>query len=685
MGSVHASRGQGSPLQPPAQATSSDTSADSAHRKVAELDAALALLPSPCLLVRSIVREDQQEIAYDVVFSGGMGAFAGPLVGGEDALVELGIGAVEKEGVLTRELSARGCTFATIRAIARALPEGQGWLIEFVDDTVLVAQAREVRLRGQILERLVETVPLAIAAKDPSDGYRFTLVNRCFEETFGIRRADLIGASDRDFFPPELCQKYQEADEAATKDETVMVLEEEIDTAIGRRQARTIKLPLFDDQGRPELLLLIIQDVTDLRTAIRQAEQGRHVKARILQGLGREMKSRLSGVLDHMDAAGASVDAAWVRGEAAGLLSRIDEALEVSNLQVRGRNDGSQFALPLELVQRTLELSSKESESRAVTWEIVSTLHQNGADDVRLDVNPKRLTQALGHLISNAVQFSPRGAGARVRLSLSEAGDRIYIAVEDDGIGIPEEEQQALFGAFFDCGTPVPLVDGAQAGCVVREAQGLGLTLCRQLVSSMGGTISVASKIGEGSVFTMELPLVQNSSAQALRRPASQGGPLSQGQISSDRPARSERPEPEAPEAGLAPANVLLVEDNHLCQRIATRHLEAQGHRVTVVGDAARAKMAFESHAQFDFVLVDQWLESDRGVELIQYLRGLEGPSPERPRLPVLALFPGDPSIDAVEAERAQRESVDAGADTCLSKPLRPEQLSEVFARLDRR
>lgn len=646
-------------------------------------------------MVRGVIREDQQEIAYDVAFGGGMAAFAGHLAGGEDALVELGIGAVEKEAVLTRELSARGRTFATIRAIPRALPEPQTWLIDFVDDTELVSQAREVRLRGQILERLVETAPLAIAAKDPADGFRFTLVNRCFEETFGIRRADLIGASDADFFPPELTKKYREADEAATKAQTVVVLEEEIDTAIGRRQARTIKLPLFDDQGRPELLLLIIQDVTDLRTAIRQAEQGRRVKARILQGLGRELKARLSGVLSHIDAAGTVTDTAWVRDEAASLLSRIDEALDVSNLNVRTRGDGSQFVLPLELVQRTVELSAKESESRAVSWEVISTLDQDDAASVRLDVHPERLIQALGHLISNAVQFSPRGASARVRVGLNGLGDRLCISVEDEGIGIPESEKQALFGAFFDSGTPVPQVDGNQAGCVLGEARGLGLTLCRQLVSSMGGSISVVSEIGEGSVFTIELPWVQTGADRARRRASSMGEVRSGVGARSGLSRRAEEPvvgpavgpdsRPGAQDAGLAPANVLLVEDNHLCQRIATRHLEAQGHRVTVVGDAIRAKKALESHAQFDFVLVDQWIESDRGIELIEYLRSLEGPSPTKPRLPVLALFPGDPSIDPVASARAQRESVAAGANTCISKPLRPEQLSEVFTRLDRR
>ncbi len=701
MGPLHASREEGSQIPPPPQSANSASSKPCAPPEFPGLEATLPFLPSPCLLIRGVTRADHQEVAYDVAFGGGMAAFASRLVGGEDALVELGIGAAEQESVLTRELSARGRTFATVRAIPRVLPEPQSWMIEFVDDTELVNHARDVRLRGQILERLVETVPLAIAAKDPADGFRFTLINRYYEETFGIRRADLIGASDRDFFAPELCDQYRAADEAALRDESVTVLEEEIETAIGRRQARTIKIPLFDDQGRPELLLEIIQDVTDLRAAVRQAEQARHVKSRILQGLGGEMKQRISGLLRHLDAASSQVsapadaadrsdgglDTNWLRKEAGSLLSRIDEALDVSNLQVRGRGEGSQMVAPLELVKSAVAAMSKESESRAITWSILSTLEEDGAADARIDVNPERLSQALGHLISNAVQFSPRGASAVIRLGLDAHRNKLCISVEDEGIGIPEDEQQALFGAFFDGGAPVPEGEDGQNGCVVGEAKGLGLALCRQLVSSMGGTIQVSSELGEGSVFKVTLPWVQRGAGGALRSPTPKAPEAANASVLASKNKSSSRPQPATPdsEGCVAPGRILLVEDNLLSQRIAVRHLEALGHKVTVVGDASGAELALRSHRRYDFAVVDQGLGDSEHTDIIRRLRALEADGPDPSRLPVLALFPGDPAIDAAALEAAQRVSMEAGANACLSKPLRPEHLCKVFARLDRR
>jgi len=112
-----------------------------------------------------------------------------------------------------------------------------------------------------------------------------------------------------------------------------------------------------------------------------------------------------------------------------------------------------------------------------------------------LNADMVRLKQVLYNLLSNAIKFTP--AGGVVRLRARADGERLRIVVEDTGVGIRSEDLPRLFREFEQLDP-----DGAK-----REGTGLGLALSRRLVELHGGTISVASEVGRGSTFTVELPL----------------------------------------------------------------------------------------------------------------------------------------------------------------------------------
>lgn len=223
---------------------------------------AIGQLPIPALLV--LPRAERAGREQEIVFSHGILSFAAALVGGEDVLVELALDAAASGRSTSRELSGLRTDLCTIRAIPRPF-EGGGVLVQFVDDTELAEQVRRNRMGESLLERLVETLPVPLAAKDPRDGMRFTVVNRCFEETFGLRREDIIGRSDADFFSPERVERYQRDDAEVLRGDSAVVIDETIETVLGVRDARTIKVPIRDADGRPELLLVMVQDVTDVR------------------------------------------------------------------------------------------------------------------------------------------------------------------------------------------------------------------------------------------------------------------------------------------------------------------------------------------------------------------------------------------------------------------------------------
>ena len=114
----------------------------------------------------------------------------------------------------------------------------------------------------------------------------------------------------------------------------------------------------------------------------------------------------------------------------------------------------------------------------------------------RIVEDEKRLQQIVQNLISNAVKFTDRG-GVRIE-AFEKSGERLVVKVSDTGIGIAPEDHARIFEPFTQ-------VDSS----VVRRfgGTGLGLAICRKVVALMGGTIEVASALGNGAAFTVDLPL----------------------------------------------------------------------------------------------------------------------------------------------------------------------------------
>lgn len=106
-----------------------------------------------------------------------------------------------------------------------------------------------------------------------------------------------------------------------------------------------------------------------------------------------------------------------------------------------------------------------------------------------------RLEQVLRNLLDNAIKYTP--SGGRVWVEASEAGDSVVLAVHDTGIGIPEESVPAIFDEFYRA---------EHRSLGRRHGAGLGLTICRRIMSALGGRISVATSPGSGSVFSMWIP-----------------------------------------------------------------------------------------------------------------------------------------------------------------------------------
>ena len=195
------------------------------------------------------------------------------------------------------------------------------------------------------------------------------------------------------------------------------------------------------------------------------------------------------------------------------------------------------------------------------------------------------LEQAVANLLSNALKFTPSGGHVRLTGGVGGGGEeaRWTFAVSDDGPGIAPDEQARLFERFYQA-------SGARD--VARPGTGIGLSLTRDIVELHGGTIALASAPGEGSTFTVRLPLgrARPSEGAASGAPERDAPRTSATWLLADAPGTSEAASapPDPVEAASDAPTVLVVEDDADVRAYLRRHL-APHYRVLEAGDGAAA------------------------------------------------------------------------------------------------
>jgi len=166
----------------------------------------------------------------------------------------------------------------------------------------------------------------------------------------------------------------------------------------------------------------------------------------------------------------------------------------VGDLLLTAQVDAGRFSISpqhvdlADVVQSSLTSAAPVAEAARVELDAV-------VEPTVVDADPVRLAQVLDNLVSNAIKFTPAGGAIRVSVAPTELGARITVA--DSGIGIPPDELESLTTRFF------------RASTATRRAipgVGLGLAITKAVVDAHGGTLSIASLVGEGTTFTIDLP-----------------------------------------------------------------------------------------------------------------------------------------------------------------------------------
>ena len=251
-----------------------------------------------------------------------------------------------------------------------------------------------------------------------------------------------------------------------------------------------------------------VEDVTEkfeqdraLRVALRQAEIANRMKATFLAAMSHELKTPLNAVLGFSEIIRDEVlgpvghdayrdYAGDIHRSGTRLLSIINDVLDVSRLE------GGLLTIDArpEDVQGLAEQAIKQA--RGITQDKRQIEIDVPADMPLLLVDPRRISQALGNLLANALKFTPEAGQVRVVVTRAADGGALLM-VEDTGIGMAEETVAAALEPFRQ-------LDGSLARRF--EGAGLGLSIAKALAELHGGSLSVKSAVGEGTTVTIALP-----------------------------------------------------------------------------------------------------------------------------------------------------------------------------------
>jgi signal transduction histidine kinase/DNA-binding response OmpR family regulator len=390
---------------------------------------------------------------------------------------------------------------------------------------------------------------------------------------------------------------------------------------------------------------LLEQQNHEIEIARNRAEQSEKFKERFLASMSHEIRTPLNAVIGMtgllLDEPQPQKTGNYLRNiKQAGehLTGIINEILDLSKIDA-GKLElhEAPFSINqlLEEMGNLFEVKAKEKDLQLIIHKDANT-----SDWVLGDVG--RIRQVLLNLAGNAIKFTERGS---VQITTTTAGATdgkmmITFRVEDTGPGIPGELQAIIFEEFVQAGQGAdPKITGT----------GLGLSIARKLVDRMGGTLTLESNPGKGSVFSFTIPL----------------------KVSSEESFLALQKEQELSEMAMKGSfRILVVEDNPSNQIVTEGILEKilPESITTIAEDGSKALLLLEKE-NFDLVLMDIRMPGIDGYETTRRLRGLNN---ENAKIPVIAL-----TASVIRADI--QLCLEAGMDDYIPKPVSRDVLSKTI------
>ncbi len=568
------------------------------------------------------------------------------------------------ETMLVAPLNANG-QFHGMLILASARPEGfderQRRLIQSATDQVAAAvgnaeiyrflndQAREL---GQMLRQQQEEASKSQAMlASIADGVvvndtagKIILVNPAAERILGVSASKLMGEDPRSLFELFAAGEREVALEAMTAllagpgAQSVIGADEFATQATLETKDRVVSANLAPVQSRQGEFLGI---VTVFRDITKEFEADR-AKSEFVSTVSHELRTPMTAIKGYTDLLASQMGGQFsqeqrkflniIKNNTDRLTALINDLLDISRVESGRVRFEPRMIQAGDIVQDVVEVLRGQAEAKG------HSLTCTVPDDLPVILaDADRLTQVLTNLVSNAIHYTP--PDGQIRVDVYGVTDALRIDVSDNGVGIPREELPRIFERFYRGDHPM-----------VQESRGtgLGLPIAKMFVEMHGGRMWVESEAGQGSTFTVLLPLpMEEQPDQDLARSWFETA------------------------AQLDKPTILLADDDRDIVELLRLRLEGAGYQVVAVGGGEAALENVQRYRP-DLVIVDVLLPDMNGLDV---LRGLKG-DPSVADIPVLI-------FSVVEDDGS---AVKLGAAGFLSKSIsEPELLAEVRSALARR
>lgn len=332
------------------------------------------------------------------------------------------------------------------------------------------------------------------------DQLRYCIVNREYARLYGLSPEAMLGQRATGFYPETLSEQFEAREKRVLQTGETIEIEEQIVAADGVRRCVTTRISrIVADEGEV-FVCITLDDVTELHRARREALDADSIKSDFLGTISHELRTPLNGVVGlielllHEDLTPPQRQLArLIKSSGESLIAVVSDILDFTTIEAgRLRLSPAPFD-----VERLVEDVAQMMTPVACAMGLPIILSCGPKPPRQGYADATRIKQIITNFVTNAVKFTDEGF-IEIRVDGDAGRNELRLSVIDSGIGLSREESDAVFERFER---------SARHKERPRQGVGLGLSICRALAELMGGRVEVASTEGEGSTFTLTMPL----------------------------------------------------------------------------------------------------------------------------------------------------------------------------------